>query len=180
MKKNRSLAGFASIRPVIKFPMRVRNCPCQNWNTSCYYILQVSPGGFSQKSSYLQPSGKKNRWIRIMRCAVSYPASAGNCERLRQKNISRLCGELDTNLWMSQGSETLGCFIWKIIKTAKIAKIAEVLKTLSICVIPLFSFHRMEDLIYLSRLTVCSRLSDCCRHFILGGLPIDNRGEQNS
>lgn len=34
---------------------------------------------------------------------------------------------MDTNLWMSQGSETLGCFIWKIIKTAKIAKIAELL-----------------------------------------------------
>ena len=127
MKKNRSLAGFASIRPVIKSPMPVRNCPCQNWNTSCYYILQVSPGAFSQKSSYLQPSGKKNRWIRIMRCAVSYPASAGNCERLRQKNISRLCGESDTSLWMSQGSDPLGCFIWQIIKTAKIAKIAELL-----------------------------------------------------
>ena len=127
MKKNRSLAGFASIRPVIKFPMRVRNCPCQNWNTSCYYIFPVSLGVLSQKSSYLQPSGKKNRWIRIMRCAVSYPASAGNCERLRQKNISRLCGELDTSLWMSQGSNLLGCFIWKIIKTAKIARIAELL-----------------------------------------------------
>lgn len=68
----------------------------------------------------------------------------------------------------------------EIIKTAKIAKIAELLKTMSICVIPLFSFHRMEDLIYLSRLTVCPRLSDCCRHFILKGLPVGNRGEQNS
>ena len=127
MKKNRSLAGFASIRPVIKSPMPVRNCPCQNWNTSCYYILQVSLGVLSQKSSYLRPSGKKNRWIRIMRCAVSYPASAGNCERLRQKNISRPCGELDTNLWMSQGSNLWDVSFGKIVKTAKIAKIAELL-----------------------------------------------------
>ena len=122
MKKNRSLAGFASTRQVTKSPMPVRNCPCQNWNTSCYYIFPVSLGVFLQKSSYLQPSGKKNRWIRIMRCAVSYPASAGNCGRLRQKNISRLCGELDTSLWMSQGSNLLGCFIWENYKNGKNSK----------------------------------------------------------
>lgn len=122
MKKSRSLAGFASIRQVIKSPMPVRNCLCQNWNTSCYYIFPVSPGVFSQKSSYLQPSGKKNRWMRIMRYAVSYPVSAGNCGRLQQKNISRPYGELDTNLWMSQGSESLGRFIWGNYKNGKNSK----------------------------------------------------------
>lgn len=118
MKKSRSLAGFASIRRGIKFPMRVRNCPCRNWNTNCSFIFPASLGVFSQKSSYLKPSGKKNRWIQIMRCAVSYPVSAGNCGRLQQKNISRPYGELDTNLWMSQGNEPLG-FLLRVVFMGK-------------------------------------------------------------
>ena len=46
-----------------------------------------------------------------VRYSVSSEISAKNCGRLQRKNISRPCGESDTNLWMSQGSEPLGCFI---------------------------------------------------------------------
>ena len=54
-----------------------------------------------------------------VQCSVSSGISARSCERLQRRNISRPCGESDTNLWMSQGSDPLGCFIWQNYKNGK-------------------------------------------------------------
>ena len=52
-------------------------------------------------------------------CHREYPPRS--CGRLQRKNISRPCGESDTNLWMSQGSEPLGLFSMKVCSYSKLS-----------------------------------------------------------